>query len=184
MLEYYLITAVVAAGLAGLLTYFWATSKNKRATTEKSKADTGPQQSTPVPNTIPTKAATSVPAPAPAPAPLGLVVPNATHVPLSMVSFLRLFGLAYAPLRDFCFIQGPLTKEQLHPIVSNTLVQMHSEGDAVGSDVMEFLFHGRELKNTEMLSFALLDGRTQAESRIVAFVDKMRFPVKPRAVPT
>jgi hypothetical protein len=101
-----------------------------------------------------------------------------------MVNFLRLFGLAYAPLRDFCFIQGPITKDQLHPIVASSLLQMHSDGDAVGPDIMEFLFHGRQLKNTEMLGFVILDGRTQAESRIVAFVDKMRFPIKPRVSAT
>lgn len=181
MLEYYLITAVIVAGLAGLLTYFQATSKDKHPSTAKNKADAGPQpkQATASSAQNPTSATTQ---PQVIP-PLGLTVPGATHVPLSMVNFLRLFGLGYAPLRDCCFIQGPLTPEQLHPVVAKTLVQMHAEGDVIGPDAMEFLFHGRELKNTEMLVFVILDGRTQAESRIAAFVDRMRFPVKPRVAP-
>jgi hypothetical protein len=181
MLEYYLIAAIVVAGLAGLLTYLQATRKEKHPAPAKSEAHTGPQPkqptATPIPSSTPVADAPEVIPP------LGLNVPGATHVPLRMVNFLRLFGLGYAPLRDCCFIQGPLTKEQLHPLLASTLVQMHAEGDVVGPDAMEFLFHGRELKNTEMLTFVILDGRTQAESRIAAFVDKMRFPVKPRETP-
>lgn len=162
MLEYYLITAIVAAAVAGLFTYLRLTAKDKPVV--------------PVPGQDVAAAANTS-------QPRRLFVPGATHVPLRMVNFLRLFGLANAPLRDFCFIQGPLTKEQLHPVVSSTLVQMHCNGDALGPGIMEFLFHGYHLKPTETLSFVLLDGKTPEDGRIVVVVDKLRFfavqPVMP-----
>ena len=52
------------------------------------------------------------------------------------------------------------------------LHDLYLRGGALGSEVMELLFHGRALKEGEAVYFALLDAKP--EPRVVAFVDKLR----------
>jgi hypothetical protein len=61
-------------------------------------------------------------------------------------------------------------------VVASTLDSMHPAGDAVGTDVMDFIHHKKRLGQNEVLCFVLLAQPRNAGHRIVAFVDKLRFP--------
>lgn len=167
MFEFMLIVAVIAAAVSGFVTYFWLTRNRMPATPSHQEKASAPRSSAPAqPSTQ-----------ASLPAAPKLEVVGAVHPRGVNLSFLRLFGLGYAPVYDLCYLPGPLAQEQLAPLVATTLRTMHTEGDAVGPDVMEFLFHGKSLTKDEVLCFALLAQPRGPGHRIVAFVDKLRFPV-------
>ena len=88
--------------------------------------------------------------------------------------FLKLFGLANRPVLDLRFIPGPRSFAELPPFVSTNLVRAYEAGDAVGTDVMEFIHHGRRLKDNQQLWFVLLSMGEQTAARLVAFVDIVR----------
>lgn len=88
--------------------------------------------------------------------------------------FLKLFGLANRPVLDMRFIPGPRSFTELPPFVSANLVRAYEAGDAVGTDVMEFIHHGRRLKDNQQLWFVLLSMGEQTAARLVAFVDIVR----------
>lgn len=163
MFEFILIIAVIAAAVSGFVTYCWLTRSRIPATASNQKKVHG--------------SSPRAPAQAQLPAPPTLEVEGAVHPRGVNLSFLRLFGLGYAPVYDLCFLPGPLAQEQLSPLVATTLRTMHTDGDAVGPHVMEFLFHGKILTKDEVLCFALLALPRGPGHRIVAFVDKLRFPV-------
>lgn len=163
MFEFTLIIAVVAAAVSGFVTYCWLTKDRTPATASKVRKVAGSQKSNSTPTITP-------------PRPF-LNVAGAVHPRGRNLSFLRLFGLGYAPVFDLCFIPGPLAQEQLPPLVATTLQTMHAEGDAVGPDIMEFIFHRKSLTKDEVLCFALLSQSSDPGHRTVAFVDKLRFPV-------
>lgn len=124
------------------------------------------------------QAGLAAPGPSPGSGLPRLEVEGAIHPAKGEFGFLRHFGLGYAPVYDLCFLPGPLSKDGLSPSVLATLGQMHEYGDAVGSDVMEFLHHGKSLTKSEVLCFALLANPNQPGPRIVAFVDKARFQLQ------
>jgi hypothetical protein len=162
MLEYILIFAVISAACSGFATYRWLTVKRPTATTKNGKAESG----------------TTPPAPATSehPKPPRLEILGAIHPRTGDFAFLKSLGLGNAPIYDLCFLPGPLTKDQLPPLVASTLEQMHQEGDAVGPDVMDFVHLGKTLKDTEALYFVLLAQTSPTGHRVVAFVDKRRWP--------
>lgn len=162
MLEYILLVAVTTAAISGFVTYLWLTLKRQPASTTKKQASPGSMQQA---------SATSV-----KPAPPTLDVAGSVHPTKGNFGFLRLYNLGYAPVYDLCFLPGPLTKENLAPLVSKTLETMHTDGDAVGSAVMEFIHNGKALTKDEALCFVLLAQPNSTGHRIAAFVDKLRFP--------
>lgn len=163
MFEFTLIIAVIAAAVSGFVTYCWLTKDRTLATASKERKVSGSNKTSPPPKASP-------------PRPF-LDIAGAVHPRGSNMSFLRLFGLGYAPVYDLCFLAGPLAQEQLSPLVATTLQTMHADGDAVGPDIMEFLFHRKSLTKDEVLCFALLAQSSEPGHRTVAFVDKLRFPV-------
>jgi hypothetical protein len=163
MLEFILIISVITAAISGFVTYFWLTHKRVPVPMTGRQTTIGSTQAVPSQNEIPK--------------PPRLEVSGAIHPPKAHFGFLRLYGLGYAPVYDLCFLPGPLTKDNLAPLVASSLTVMHGEGDAVGQDVMDFIHHGRTLTKNEVLCFALLAKPNDIGHRIVAFVDKLRFPV-------
>jgi hypothetical protein len=164
MLELILIIAVITLAFSGFITYKWLTLKRVLVSAVKETKAVGSAKSA--------TATTSE-----APTPPRLEIEGAIHPKKGNFGFLKLFGLSYAPVYDLCFLPGPLTKDNLAPIVASTLKSMHQDGDAVGSDVMDFIHHGKRLSQDEVLCFALLAKPRDAGHRIVAFIDKLRFPI-------
>jgi hypothetical protein len=162
MLEYILIFALFSAAFSGYLTYRWLTVKRPTASNTSGKADSGP--------TPPAHAASEPPKPP------RIEVAGAIHPRTGNFTFLKSLGMGNAPVYDLCFLPGPLTKDQLPPLVSSTLERMHQEGDAIGSDVMELIHLGKTLSDTEALYFVLLAQPPHGGHRLVAFVDKRRWP--------
>jgi len=87
--------------------------------------------------------------------------------------FVKGFGvnpLAVEDLRVYarmgCFDQFPQS-------VQSFLRDLHDAGGAVGSGIMELLFHGRRLGDGEAVYFALV--QSGAEPRVVTFVDRLRL---------
>jgi len=52
------------------------------------------------------------------------------------------------------------------------LQDLYQRGTAVGSEMMELLFHGRALKEGEAIYFTLIEAAP--EPRVVAFIDRLR----------
>ena len=162
MFEFILIIFVVVSAISGMATYFWLTQNEKQAVTTQEPTASG--------STKQAHAAQGNVLQQPR-----LAVMGAVHPKSGTFGFLKLFGLGHAPVFDFCFLPGPLAKGSLAPIVASTLETMHAEGDAVGTDVMELIHHGKTLAKNEALCFALLAKPRNSGHRIVAFVDKSRF---------
>jgi hypothetical protein len=163
MLELILIIAAITAALSGFATYKWLTLKRVPVAAAQDTKAIGSAQ--------PAAASNSG-----APSPHRLEIEGAIHPKKGNFGFLKLFGLSYAPVYDLCYLPGPLSKDNLAPIVASTLITMHNDGDAVGTDVMDFIHHGKRLAQNEVLCFALLAKPRDTGYRIVAFVDKHRFP--------
>ncbi len=63
--------------------------------------------------------------------------------------------------------------EQFPDAVREALAELHRSGQALGTGVMELMFHGRRLAEGEAVYFALVEDG--ADPRVVAFVDRLRL---------
>ncbi len=86
--------------------------------------------------------------------------------------FVKGFGVNPQLVQDIRVYSRLGLVEHFPAAVVALLHDLYLRGGAVGSEVMELLFHGRALKEGEAVYFALLDAKP--EPRVVAFVDKLR----------
>jgi len=86
--------------------------------------------------------------------------------------FVKGFGVNPQLVQDIRVYSRLGAVDKFPAAVVALLHDLYLRGGALGSEVMELLFHGRALKEGEAVYFALLDARP--EPRVVAFVDKLR----------
>jgi hypothetical protein len=86
--------------------------------------------------------------------------------------FVKGFGVNPQLVQDIRVYSRLGAVENFPAAVAHLLQELYLRGGALGSEVMEMLFHGRALKEGEAVYFALLDAKP--EPRVVAFVDKLR----------
>jgi hypothetical protein len=86
--------------------------------------------------------------------------------------FVKGFGVNPQLVKDIRVYSHLGAVESFPAAVVHLLHDLYLRGGALGSEVMEMLFHGRALKEGEAVYFALLDAKP--EPRVVAFVDKLR----------
>jgi hypothetical protein len=115
MFESILIIAVIAASVSGVVTYCWLTKSSTSTAASNQKKENVPSAQGPAQQPVPARPTLEV---------VGAVHPKGVNL-----SFLRLFGLGYAPVYDLCFLPGPLAQAQLSPLVATTLQTMHAGGD-------------------------------------------------------
>lgn len=87
-------------------------------------------------------------------------------------SFVKGFGVNPQALQDLRTYTHFGSLEQFPDAITAMLRDLYERGTAVGTDMMELLFHGRSLREGEAVYFALVDAAP--EPRVVAFVDKLR----------
>ena len=118
--------------------------------------------------------AVSVAGPAPEPKKPRLQVEGSVKPERGDTRFLKLFGLNTRPVFDMCYIEGPCKLSELNPTVANNLRQVYERGDAVGSDVMEFIVHEKALTKSQRLWFVLQSMGDAQQERLATFVDIIR----------
>jgi hypothetical protein len=91
---------------------------------------------------------------------------------LRSTKFVKGFGVNPQNLQDIRIYAHFGSLEQFPEIIGAMLRDLYERGTAVGTDMMELLFHGRGLREGEAVYFALVDA--VPEPRVVAFVDKLR----------
>jgi hypothetical protein len=91
---------------------------------------------------------------------------------LRSTKFVKGFGVNPQNLQDIRIYAHFGSLEQFPEIIAAMLRDLYERGTAVGTDMMELLFHGRSLREGEAVYFALVDAAP--EPRVVAFVDKLR----------
>jgi hypothetical protein len=87
-------------------------------------------------------------------------------------AFVKGFGVNPQLVQDIRIYSHFGAVENFPAAVVALLQDLYLRGGALGSEVMELLFHGRTLREGEAVYFALLDAKP--EPRVVAFVDKLR----------
>jgi hypothetical protein len=91
---------------------------------------------------------------------------------LRSTKFVKGFGVNPQALQDLRIYAHFGSLEQFPDAIAAMLRDLYERGTAVGTDMMELLFHGRSLREGEAVYFALVDAAP--EPRVVAFVDKLR----------
>lgn len=91
---------------------------------------------------------------------------------LRSTGFVKGFGVNPLTLQDIRVYSRFGKLEQFPEAIASMLRDLYDRGTAVGIDMMELLFHGRDLREGEAVYFALVDAAP--EPRVVAFVDKLR----------
>ena len=91
---------------------------------------------------------------------------------LRSTKFVKGFGVNPQNLQDIRVYAHFGSLEQFPELITAMLRDLYERGTAVGTDMMELLFHGRSLREGEAVYFALVDAAP--EPRVVAFVDKLR----------
>jgi hypothetical protein len=91
---------------------------------------------------------------------------------LRSTKFVKGFGVNPQALQDLRIYAHLGGLEQFPELIAGMLRELYERGTAVGTDMMELLFHGRSLREGEAVYFALVDAAP--EPRVVAFVDKLR----------
>jgi len=117
----------------------------------------------------------------PAPEPSAVAAPprprlaiEGTHRPLIRdKKFVKGFGVNPLAVQDLRVYASTGGFEQFPASVQSFLRDLHDAGAAVGSGIMEVLFHGRPLGDNEAVYFALVE--SAAEPRVVTFVDRLRL---------
>jgi hypothetical protein len=82
------------------------------------------------------------------------------------------FGVNPKSVQDIRIYSRFGVLEQFPAAMVAVLQELYMKGTAVGTDIMELLFHGRALKEGEAVYFALIEAKP--EPRVVAFVDRLR----------
>jgi len=91
---------------------------------------------------------------------------------LRSTSFVKGFGVNPQAVQDIRVYARLGALEHLPSGIVALLQDLYQRGTAVGSEMMELLFHGRALKEGEAIYFALIEAAP--EPRVVAFVDRLR----------
>jgi hypothetical protein len=104
--------------------------------------------------------------------PLRLAIEGTQRLYFRSNKFVKGFGVNPQLVKDIRVYSHFGAVESFPAAVVHLLHDLYLRGGALGSEVMEMLFHGRALKEGEALYFALLDAKP--EPRVVAFVDKLR----------
>ena len=116
---------------------------------------------------------TAAPRPAPPMRPSMRLQIEGTQRPLlRSTKFVKGFGVNPQNLQDIRIYAHFGNLEQFPEVITAMLRDLYQRGTAVGTDMMELLFHGRSLREGEAVYFALVDAAP--EPRVVAFVDKLR----------
>lgn len=152
MLELILILAVVV----------YLVSKLDARHLEQARADQGLD---------PRETAQARPAPQARPA-MRLQIEGTQRAILRSTKFVKGFGVNPQTLQDLRVYTRFGSLEQFPDAIAGMLRDLYERGTAVGTDMMELLFHGRSLREGEAVYFALVDAAP--EPRVVAFVDKLR----------
>jgi hypothetical protein len=114
---------------------------------------------------------TTLPPPARRPA-LRLAIEGTQRPYFRSNKFVKGFGVNPQLVQDIRIYSRLGAVENFPAAVVALLHDLYLRGGAVGTEIMELLFHGRALKEGEAVYFALLDATP--EPRVVAFVDKLR----------
>jgi hypothetical protein len=152
MLELILILAVVV----------YLVSKLDARHFERARADQGME---------PPEPAANRPVQPPRPA-MRLQIEGTQRPLLRSTKFVKGFGVNPQTLQDIRVYAHFGSLEQFPELITAMLRDLYDRGTAVGTDMMELLFHGRGLREGEAVYFALVDAAP--EPRVVAFVDKLR----------
>jgi hypothetical protein len=91
---------------------------------------------------------------------------------LRSTGFVKGFGVNPKAVQDIRVYARFGALEHFPSAIVALLQDLYQRGTAVGSDMMELLFHGRALKEGEAVYFALVDAAP--EPRVIAFVDRLR----------
>ena len=87
--------------------------------------------------------------------------------------FVKGFGVNPLAVQDLRVYACMGRLEEFPASVRSFLHELHDTGCALGTGIMELLFHGRPLDEGEAVYFALV--QSGAEPRIVTFVDRLRL---------
>jgi hypothetical protein len=91
---------------------------------------------------------------------------------LRSTGFVKGFGVNPKSVQDIRVYARFGALEHFPSAIVALLQDLYQRGTAVGSEMMELLFHGRALKEGEAIYFALVDAAP--EPRVIAFVDRLR----------
>jgi hypothetical protein len=91
---------------------------------------------------------------------------------LRSTGFVKGFGMNPQAVKDIRVYAHFGAVENFPSAIVALLRDLYQRGGAVGSDMMQVLFHGRALKEGEAIYFALIEAAP--EPRVVAFVDRLR----------
>ena len=91
---------------------------------------------------------------------------------LRSTGFVKGFGMNPQSVQDIRVYTHFGAVEHFPSAIVALLQDLYQRGTAVGSEMMEVLFHGRALKEGEAIYFALIDAAP--EPRVIAFVDRLR----------
>lgn len=108
---------------------------------------------------------------APRPA-LRLSIEGTQRPYLRSTGFVKGFGVNPQSVQDIRVYAHFGAVEHFPSAIVTLLQDLYQRGTAVGSEMMELLFHGRALKEGEAIYFALIEAAP--EPRVVAFVDRLR----------
>jgi hypothetical protein len=91
---------------------------------------------------------------------------------LRSTGFVKGFGMNPQSVQDIRVYARLGALEHIPSAIVALLQDLYQRGTAVGSEMMELLFHGRALKEGEAIYFALIEATP--EPRVVAFIDRLR----------
>ena len=101
-----------------------------------------------------------------------LCIDGTVSVPVAAFKYLKGFGMNPERLADVRVYAGAGHYTAFPAPIRELLGELHASGCALGTNVMELMFHARDLAQNEAVYFALVqDG---GEPHVVAFVDRMR----------
>lgn len=92
--------------------------------------------------------------------------------PGNSFKFVNGFGLRAESLADMRVYAGAGRFDAFPESIRTLLGELHEAGCAIGTDIMEIMFHDRELAGHEAVYFALV--QNAADTHVVAYVDRMR----------
>jgi len=98
--------------------------------------------------------------------------PEEAPRPPLRLSIVKGFGVNPQSVQDIRVYAHFGAVEHFPSAIVALLQDLYQRGTAVGSEMMELLFHGRALKEGEAIYFALIEAAP--EPRVVAFVDRLR----------
>jgi hypothetical protein len=103
---------------------------------------------------------------------LRLAIEGTQRPSLRSTGFVKGFGMNPQSVQDIRVYARLGALEHIPSAIVALLQDLYQRGTAVGSEMMELLFHGRALKEGEAIYFALIEATP--EPRVVAFIDRLR----------